>query len=390
MSVTPTTAAIAVLLASLLVGTARADANSDKTAREVARAAAEAAAREAYKSWADAGAASGAIGSGTATLAGIDIALAANDFANAKTDKQRFYAGLRAAAAGYVLASGPYAPIVAVAVAVASIAESAMAAKHAETLLEIYARIEEHNKRYIEIQTMLAVADAAAFDTLIWGARKSIATAAEAESRLKKSCQQVSAISTLEQLDQCALWLSVYYASARSFVEYSDRLLAWRSQLLQLDKAFELVEMKPSDLKAARDAFASVLELETKSQTAFFERYSEASLALILAKVSDSPTFSSSEYVSLGCIDTAGQLVRKVNRLSIEASSLDGRRTKHERVALQSKYAELKEALGLFSSGVCPQFADATSSADSLNVRTWVRLVKDAERGIAKKIRSTT
>lgn len=377
--------AAAILLASS-PGPSYGDANSDQVARESARVAAEAAAREAYKSWADAKAATGTVGTGTATLAGIDIAMAAYDFANAKNDKQRFYSGLRAGAAGYVLASGPYAPIVAVAVAVASVAESAMAAKHAETLLEIYKRIEEHQKRIVEIQTMLAKADAAAFDTIVSGLRQSLASSAEAEKGLREECQKVPDIQSLADLDRCAFLVSSYYANARSFVDYANTLLAWKSETLQTEKIFEIVQIKPKDLIDARDAYASVLQGYEKLQQQFIQQYSDASFNLIASKVSDTPKFSTNEYVSFACIDVASQLIRDSNRLSLDAFSIQSSQTQLDKKALSLRAKSLLNGVRQYEGGVCPKFSQASKSKEAATVTPWLKLLNVSKRALSKLV----
>ena len=378
------------LTAAILLATATSashgDANSDLVARESARVAAEAAAREAYKSWADAKAATGTVGSGTATLAGIDIAMAAYDFANAKNDKQRFYAGLRAGAAGYVLASGPYAPIVAAAVAVAAIAESAMAAKHAETLLEIYKRIEEHQKRIVEIQTMLAKADAAAFDTIVSGLRQSLASSAEAERGLKEGCQKVANIQSLADLDRCAFLVSSYYANARSFVEYANTLITWKSETLQTDKIFEIVGIKPKDLIDARDAYASILLGYEKLQQQFIQQYSDASFNLIQSKVSDTPIFSTSEYVSFACTDLASQLIRDSNRLSLDAFSIRSSTTKLDKKALSLRAKAILNGVKQYEDGVCPKFSQANKSKEAAAVTPWLKLLDVSKRAASRLV----
>lgn len=376
---------VAGLLAAS-AGGAIGDAKSDQVARESARVAAEAAAREAYKSWADAKAATGTIGTGTATLAGIDIALAAYDFANAKNDKQRFYAGLRAGAAGYVLASGPYAPIVAVAVAVASVAESAMAAKHAETLLEIYKRIEEHQKRIVEIQMMLAIADAAAFDIIVSGLRQSLASSAEAEMGLREECQKVANIQSLADLDRCAFLVSSYYANVRNFVDYANALLTWRSETLQADKIFEIVQIKPKELADARDAYASLLLGYEKLQQEFMQQYSEASFNLIVAKVADTPSFSTDEYMGFACTDLASQIVRDSNRISLDAFAIRGSATKLDKKAISLRAKAVLNGASKYEEGVCPKFSRQSKSKEASALAPWLRLLDVSKRAVSKLV----
>jgi hypothetical protein len=351
--------------------TAWAASDTEIVAREAARAAALAAAREAAQSWGNAQAAGASIGAGTAVLGSIDLALAVNDFARARSDKQRFYAGLRAGAAVYVLASGPAAPVVALAVTAAVIVEAGFAARHAKALLEIYKEIEEAERRHVEIRKKLAAGDAIAFDTILSELQRSLAVTAEAEAGLKNQCTDAAAIGTLDDLNQCVFWFTSYNAHAENFISAANALLSWRSELIPADVVFDAAKVKRADIVSARDGFAMALQRTREVQIQLMASYSELASNIIRTQALDSPVFSTREYLAYNCIDATSALARSSNELLLLSLPQTSAGPQLDRQALSVRASSLLRAIDQLEQAACKDFAAAGDSSEQLLLRSW-------------------
>ncbi|MDG4594910.1 MAG: hypothetical protein P9F75_04325 [Candidatus Contendobacter sp.] len=338
-----------------------------------------------FKNWADSlGNVPGtSIGIGASGLAIVDLLLAIDNYNNARNDKQRFHVGLNASVAVYVLASGPGAPVVAAAVAAAMLVEAGLDARHAVTMLDIYQRIEQHQQRIIEINTMLAKADGIALEALLSQLKIFSATMALAVDSAK-SCDKAEKITTLDQLDQCIFWVNSYYSSAQVFVYTSDRLLEWISNKKEYQKLFEQINISPDSIRKSRDYFFNKLQFQ-EDRIRLTNAYSDYLFKLIQQKPLDTPTFSNRLFLSKVCIDKAGEIVRSANFIDLNQLQLT---TEIQKDIIKTRIKILLEVIEKYTdSTICSKLVENSDLPESKVLSEWLTLVAESKASLEKGLK---
>jgi hypothetical protein len=302
----------------------------------------------------------------------MDLALSSYDFAHAKNDNQRFTSGLRAGAAVYVLASGPYAPAVALAVTAAILIDSSLAAHSAVELLQIYKQIEEYEKTVVQIKTVLARADGTALDIIIAKLHEDLAAASEADQGLKTQCTDASKVNTLAEFDICVFWISSFYMHAQEFVYGADKLLNWNSEFVSNERLFELSGLKREELKKARDAYAATLKDSEHVRRDFTKSYVDVFTDIIIRKALDTSAFSTEEYLASNCQDAASKLIHASDGLMLELVRRSEPYSDLEKSAQAVRANTLLTSMALFGQSSCEAFAKSGQSPEKVLLQEWL------------------
>jgi len=221
--------------------TAAAGPREDQILRTSLKAGAQAAATELVKNGLknSAGTIAGkTVTQGAAVVSVVQLGLAVNDFANAKDDRQKAYAGAQAGVAVVTLVNPAVGAAAQAILMGVQLAEAAAAAPHQKKMLEIAARIMENYKRVIEIETMLAKSEYVVFQAafeLSSSARKEIASA---EETLHESCQGSDLYEDLEKVDRCVSTVSSLLGQSRILANGLKRLLEFEAAYLNIDAIY--------------------------------------------------------------------------------------------------------------------------------------------------------
>lgn len=299
----------------------------DAIAREVALKSAESYAKEKVANYLNQQVASTLpAGAGSSVFATIDLGSAIYDFSRAETDKQKAYAGSRAAIAGYALLAGPAAPILAAALLIASVLESSMAARHQAEMLKIYKLIQEQYTRIIEIETLLLNADFIQFRHLV-----AVATGALAEyetyiNEYKKSCSTEGLITDLAKLDSCVMSISRAMAAAKLFVDTADSIEDWKLRESDLvTRLANAAAINLDDLITARSSARKLISDIGPKVDEMYGLFAKYAAELTVTQALNKPAFSTVEWVHLNCIDQAVGHSRSGTDLVLSARSLSER-----------------------------------------------------------------
>lgn len=363
--------------------------HTDEAGEQIGLEAASAAAIEGgkmlFKNWADSlGNAPGtSTGLGTSGLAIVDLLLAINNYSNAQNDKQRFHAGLNASVTVYVLASGPGAPVVAAAAAAAMLVEAGLDARHAVTMLDIYQRIEQHQRRIFEVKTVLVKADGIALEGLLSQLKTYSATIALAVDGAK-SCDKSEKITTLDQLDQCIFWVNSYYSIAQILVYTSDRLLEFISHKEEYQRLFEQIKISPDSILKSRDYYFNQLRSQ-QNRIDLNNAYSNYLFKLIQEKSLDTPTFSNRFFLSKKCIDKAGEIVRSADLANSDQLQS---KTEIQKNAIKTRIKILLEAIEKYTdSTICSKLVENSDLPESKILSEWITLVVESKVSLEKGLK---
>lgn len=369
-----------VMAAAIASSFAAAGPYEDSALRDVALKGAESYAKDQVASYVNKQVVTTALpaGSGTTVLATIDLGSAVYDFSKAENDKQRAYAGSRAALAGYALLGGPAAPVLAAVLLVASIAESSMAAQHQAEMMKIYKQIQENYTKVVQIQQLQLEVDWIEFRYLT-----ATATGAFAENEFflgtfKSACSTTASVQNMAQLDDCVAWLGRAVYAADRYVRTIESIELWRRQKGPLIKNFSDAAGVDLDkiIEAKNAQKASLVELKERYRS-ILTSFSDVAAKLTVAQAFEQPMFTTDEWVHISCIDQAMKHVRSGTTLLLEARQQAPRITK---LARQS----FLDGFEVYKSTVCLRIgADSTQKTLGGVLRKWNAIAKQTRMQVA-------
>jgi hypothetical protein len=302
-----------------------ASADSDEIARETAKAAAETYAKEAVRHYLDKTlplsppGSSGTPGVGTVVLSAVQIAIAANDYANAKTDPQRVNATADAGVAVYALAAGPYAPVVAVAYTVTKLLQAGAEAQHQRKMLEIYKQIEEDVQATTVIYQSIAIAEVTNLQTIYLSAVGSSATVDDAKAFLEEHCLDSAKMDTPEKLDMCLTALSNLSWHAHNFLRNVDMLLSWKGQFISGDRFLDSMKDKPRQtLVESRKNYQEFISGSDKLMQGFRANYGSLLSRMLLREASDRAVTTNRELATRNCTSKYAVIATGASSLNLQ------------------------------------------------------------------------
>lgn len=363
---------------------AKAGPDEDRLTRQVVAEAAESYAKDRVASLVNQAVGSsaaplGTVGGGTAIFATIDLGSAIYDFSKADTDKQRTYAGSRAALSGYALLGGPAAPILAVTLLAASLIEAGLAARDQAEMLRILEQIQRNVARIIEIERQLVEADAVQYRFLLSTAIGALAEYNDYAVRYKNNCGEQAAIQTLSALDDCVAALGRSMLAAQLFVETADELQQWRKGsgafFVALD---ERIGYDERDIEEVSLSAAKMLADVKPVFDSMLKSFAQVASELTISGALDSAAFPTSEWVHMSCIDEAMAHARQGTTLLLQAKVLGERVNK-------SRLGAYQRAVDLYEESICTK-ASAMSTPYSVVLETWNVTVRNTRREVMRWI----
>ncbi|WP_143754721.1 hypothetical protein [Caballeronia concitans] len=316
-------------------------------------------------------------GVGTTVFATIDLGTAAYDFSRSENDKQRAYAGSRAALAAYALLGGPAAPVLAAVLLVASVVEAGLAARQQAEMLKIYKQIEEDYTRVIEIDRLMVQADAIQYRQLVATATGALAEYATNINGYKRNCGSESGVATLAELDNCVAMLGKALFAARLFVRTADVIKGWQERnegtFAKVNSALGINLGFLLDARASADSFTSKVEPEFDK---ILSSFTQIAAKLIVDGALQKPGLTTAEWVQMDCIDEAMSHARAGTDILVRGMVLGARITKLEVNAYL-------RGVATFRKSICQKVAKAGLPAEHAEILTsWMKIVASTSQRV--------
>ena len=177
---------------------------------------------------------SGMKGFGSSAMFGVQLLLAADSYAHARNDKERF-AAVQQGAAAYIAYAYAATPAVGLAVTavilVSQIIQSGIASSYAESILSIYKDIMASEMRLADLKQRLGTAEALRFMALLDDTQKIVSSLRDVDQQISLNCRKPDDFATLSS----CLTLMIQTVTLREQLLHAfDRILQLPDPMLSM------------------------------------------------------------------------------------------------------------------------------------------------------------
>jgi len=240
---------------------------------------------------------SGMKGFGSSAMFGVQLLLAADSYAHARNDKERFAAVQQGAAAyiAYAYAATPAVGIaVTVVILVTQIIQSGIASSYAESILAIYKDIMASEMRIAELKQRLGTAEALRFMALLDDTQKIVSSLHDVDQQLSLNCRKPGDFGTLSS---CLTMMIQTVTLREQLVHVFNRMLQLPDSMLSLlaseqdkkaDPEHPGKEVRKRLMNICKDAEDQLAAVQ-KAYDAFAAEYKTQALAMLESEALEEP-----------------------------------------------------------------------------------------------------